>query len=90
MIWGGHAGLAEQGLEVKSELNDVGMTFGPCVCDSGTVLFQRTTYHSESLKEHTVNVYKTEKEDVKDINYCLGIFFFVNSEISLWLALDGY
>lgn len=41
-------------------------------------------------RKHTVNVYKTEKEDVKDINYCLGIFFFVNSEISLWLALDGY
>ena len=54
------------------------MTFGPCVCDSGTVLFQHTTYHSESLKEHTVNVYKTEKEDVKDINYCLGIFFFLS------------
>ena len=55
-----------------------------------TVLFQRTIYHPESLKEHAVHVYKTEKDDVKDVNYCLGIFFFVNSEISLWLARDGY
>ena len=50
------------------------------------VLFQCPTYHSESLEKHTVNVYKIEKEYLKDLNYCSGIFFFVNSGINLVCA----